>query len=110
MLSSTRGLGEWGRVSCSSTFGIVNGTRQGSVASPAFWCIYLDPLFADLRRAGIGCHLAGVYADDLLLLAPSRDATQRMLRTCEHFTNNNNIMFWTDPDPGRSKSKAIYVA
>ena len=26
----------WGRVSCSSTFGIANGTRQGSVASPAF--------------------------------------------------------------------------
>ena len=51
----------WGRTSCSSTFRIANGTRQGSVASPAFWCIYLDPLFEELRRAGIGCQLAGIF-------------------------------------------------
>ena len=34
----------WGRTSCSSTFGIANGISQGSVASPAILCIYLDPL------------------------------------------------------------------
>ena len=105
----------WGRLSCSSTFRIANGTRQGSVASPAFWCIYLDPLFLELRRSGIGCHLGGIYvgvvgyADDLLLLAPSRDAAQRMLQICEKFTNNNNILFSTDPDPTKSKSKCIHV-
>ena len=49
----------WGRTSCSATFGIANGTRQGSVASPAFWCVYLNPLLDELRRAGIGCHQAG---------------------------------------------------
>ena len=105
----------WGRACCSDTFGIANGTRQGSVASPAFWCIYLDPLFAELRAAGVGCHLAGVfvgvvgYADDLLLLAPSRHAAQLMLRTCEAFTEQNNIQFSTHEDPSRSKSKALYV-
>ena len=46
--------GQWGRASCSGTFGIANGTRQGSVASPALWCIYLDPLFAELPTAGVG--------------------------------------------------------
>ena len=52
----------WGRACCSSTtFGISNRTRQGSVASPAFWNIYLDPLFAELRAADVGCHLARVY-------------------------------------------------
>ena len=35
----------WGRTSCSGTFGISNGTRQGSVTSLAFWCIYLDFFF-----------------------------------------------------------------
>ena len=105
----------WGRTCCSGSFGIANGTRQGSVASPAFWCIYLDPLFADLRAAGVGCHLAGVfvgvvgYADDLLLLAPSRHAAQLMLQTCETFTTANNIQFSTHEDPSRSKSKALYV-
>jgi hypothetical protein len=105
----------WGRSTCSDTFRIRNGTRQGSVASPAFWSVYLDPLFAELRAAGIGCHVGnkyiGVvgYADDLLLLAPSRDAAQRMLATCEAFTATNNIAFSTHEDPARSKSKALYV-
>ena len=32
-----------------------------------------------------------------------------MLRICEKFTFTNNISFSTHEDPGRSKSKAIYV-
>ena len=83
--------------------------------SAAFWCVYLNPLFEELRRAGIGCHLAGTYvgivgyADDLMLLASSRNAAHLMLRICEKFTEQNNIKFSLDPDPSRSKSKAIYV-
>ena len=105
----------WGRSCTSSPFEISNGTRQGSVASPAFWSVYLDPLFSQLRRNGVGCHLAGLfmgavgYADDMILLAPSRNAAQRMLRTCEQFARENNIRFSTDPDPAKSKSKVVYV-
>jgi hypothetical protein len=105
----------WGRGCTSGTFTIANGTRQGSVASPAFWAVYIDPLISELRRKGIGCHLAGVwmgavvFADDILLLAPSRDAASKMLGTCETFAELNNIKFSTDPDPSRSKSKAVYV-
>ena len=90
-------------------------TRQGSVASPAFWSVYLDPLFALLRESGFGCHIGGVfvgvvgYADDLLLLAPTRDAAQKMLEICEAFTIQNNIQFSTNEDPSKSKSKALYV-
>ena len=105
----------WGRGCTSSTFTIGNGTRQGSVASPAFWSVYLDPLFAELREQDVGCHLAGMwmgavgYADDVILLAPSRAAAQIMLRTCEQFAAANNIKFSTDIDPVKSKSKAIFV-
>ena len=105
----------WGRRCTSSTFTIANGTRQGSVASPAFWSVYLDPLFAELRKEGVGCHLAGMwmgavgYADDVILLAPSRAAAQRMLGTCERFAAANNIQFSTNTDPDKSKSKAVYV-
>ena len=105
----------WGRACTSGEFTIRNGTRQGSVASPAFWSVYLDPLFSQLREAGVGCHVAGLYmgvvgyADDLLLLAPSREAAQHMLQTCETFTKASNILFSTDPDPRKSKSKAMYV-
>ena len=65
--------------------------------SPRFWSLYLDPLLGQLREAGVGCHIAGLfvgvvgYADDLLLLAPSRDAAQKMLKTCEMFAEKNNI-------------------
>ena len=105
----------WGRACTSGSFGIKNGTRQGSVASPAFWSVYLDPLFAQLRESGFGCHVGGVfvgvvgYADDLLLLAPTRDSAQKMLKICEDFTNQNNIRFSTHEDPAKSKSKALYV-
>ena len=49
------------------------------------------------------------YADDLLLLAPTRDAAQEMLKICELFTNENNIQFSTNADPKKSKSKALFV-
>ena len=88
---------------------------QGSVASPAFWSIYLDPLLKKLREQGVGCHMGGLfvgvigYADDLILLAPSRSAAQKMLDTCELFAAENNIRFSTDDDPRKSKSKVMYV-
>ena len=95
----------WGRRCNSETFGFSNSTRQGSCASPALWSIYLDPLFARLREKGVGCHLAGLfvgvvgYCDDLLLLAPNREAAQIMLKICEEFAEESNIKFSTDTDP-----------
>ena len=70
----------------SRTFGIVNGTRQGSVLSPALFSVYMDDLILRLRKAGVGCHMGGVfcgvvgYADDLLLMAPSRSGMETMPR------------------------------
>ena len=104
-----------GRACTSDTFGISNGTRQGSVASPAFWSIYLDPLFSLLRERGVGCTIGGLYvgvvgyADDLILLAPCQDAASKMLKTCEDFTKENNIKFSVHEDPSKSKSKCLYV-
>ena len=39
------------------------------------------------------------YADDIILLAPCRDAAQKMLSTCDMFAAKHNIMFSTDPNP-----------
>ena len=105
---------KWGQA-VSTRFNITNGTRQGSVASPVLWCVYLDMLIKELRELGLGCHVGGlfmgavVYADDVLLMAPSRPAMQAMLRKCEDYAAKNNIMFSTDPDPGKSKTKCILV-
>ena len=105
----------WGRKATSKTFRIRNGTRQGSVASPTFWSIYLNPLFEQLREAGVGCTVGGLwigmigYADDIILLAPTRSAAQKMLNICEDFANRYNIRYSTDEDPKKSKSKAMYI-
>ena len=98
----------------SETFGIVNGTRQGSVLSPTLFAVYLDGLLLQLRQLGVGCHVGGwwygatCFADDLFLLAPSRTAAVMMLETCQQYALQHNLQFSTDPDPAKSKSKCIY--
>ena len=98
----------------SEPFKIGNGTRQGSVLSPLLFSIYLDDLLKKLRVLGLGCHIKGywlgssAYADDVILLAPSRDILQRMLYVCEEYANEHNLEFSTDPVPSKSKSKCIF--
>ena len=105
---------KWGGAR-SSIFSILNGTRQGSILSPALFAVYVDDLLQELRTLGVGCHVAGIFygavgfCDDILLLAPSRDAMQLMLTTCEKFAERNNLQFSTDPNPAKSKSKCIFV-
>ena len=78
----------WGRAK-SEMFPIVNGTRQGSVLSPTLFAIYMDEILVTLRNLGVGCYVGEVfmgamgYADDLVMLAPSRTAMQLMLTACE---------------------------
>ena len=105
---------KWGN-SRSSTFSIVNGTRQGSILSPALFAVYVDELLVELRKLGVGCKVAGIFmgamgfCDDLLLLAPTRDAMQLMLDTCQRFAAKYNLQFSTDPNPQKSKTKCIFV-
>ena len=105
---------KWGKAR-SRSFGITNGTRQGSVLSPALFSIYMNDLIVKLRKSGVGCHVGGVfcgvvgYADDLCLLAPSRSAMKTMLKICEDFAEKNNLEFSTDPNPDKSKSKCIFM-
>ena len=52
-----------------------------------------------MRKSGVGCHVEGVfagavgYADDLLLLAPSRSAMVKMLKLCEKYAVETNLHF-----------------
>ena len=98
----------------SQSFKISNGTRQGSVLSPILFSVYLDDLLRKLRELQLGCHIGGYwlggcgYADDLILLAPSRDVLQRMLEVCETYASEHNLVFSTDPEPAKSKTKCMY--
>ena len=98
----------------STGFKLTNGTRQGSVLSPIIFSVYLDGLIQELRQQGLGCHCSGVwmgclgYADDLILLAPSRETMAKMLDVCEKYALKHNLEFTTDPVPTKSKSKCLY--
>ena len=47
------------------------------------------------------------YADDDWLLAPSLNALQDMLNTCEKYNLEHGLRFSTDPKPSKSKTKCI---
>ena len=59
---------------------MTNGVKQGAVLSPILFTMYIDGLFHELKRAGVGCHInqefsgAFGYADDIVVLSSSLDA------------------------------------
>ena len=100
----------------STSFQVKNGVRQGAILSPSLFCVYLDCLLSQLRDAGLGCHIGGTflgafgYADDVTLLAPSRQALQIMLSICEKFAASHSMLFSTDPSPAKSKTKCLFFS
>ena len=100
----------WGSA-ISAPFTLSNSTRQGSVISPAIWCVYMEDLIARLRRLGLGCTVHGVYmgvtvyADDVVLLAPTRNALSEMLKVTEVLPRSTKLYFQqtrTQPNPSPS--------
>ena len=47
------------------------------------------------------------YSDDNWLLAPSLNALQDMLVTCEEYAASHNLQFSTDPNPVKCKTKLM---
>ena len=103
----------WNR-SFSESFSIVNGVRQGAVLSPSLFSLYIDKLLSDLKSSGLGCHIgnyfygASAYADDIILLSPTRAGLQDMFNMCFDYFNDHDITISTNPDPKKSKTKCIY--
>jgi len=66
----------------SDMFILSSGVRQGSVLSPFLFSIYLDDIAKSSRlMRGVSIVL---YADDIILLAPSVCELQKLLVICEH--------------------------
>ena len=99
----------------SSEFRILNGTRQGSVLSPALFTVYVQELLDRLQGLGAGCHIGATFmgavawADDFLLTAQSWGAMQQMLDVASSYAAEVGLKFSTDPDPVKSKSKAVFM-
>ena len=65
----------------SQMFNVDFGLRQGSVLSPYLFAIYVDDL-ARLCQYKRGVYII-LYADDILLIAPSVSELQHLLIICE---------------------------
>ena len=94
-------------------FLLSNGCKQGAVLSEILYNFYVNGIFEKLRERKSGCwiglHYVGMvgYADDDWLLAPSLNALQDMLTTCEEYNNDHGLQFSTDVNPMKSKTKCI---
>ena len=75
----------------SDSFSVLCGTKQGGILSPDFFSIYIDDLIIILKRMGIGCHILRqfiaciLFADDVSLIAPTRNSLQRLLNACAEY-------------------------
>ena len=104
---------KWGS-SSSGSFSISNGVRQGAVSSPVLFSLYIDSLFGILQDSGYGCVIDQLYygvfayADDIVLLSPTRAGLQEMLNTCYSFFTDHGIKISTNPDLTKSKSKCMF--
>ena len=93
-LTRTRWLTE-----TSAYFSSENGVRQGGVASPILFTVYMDELIHRLEGSHIGCYIGReffgtlCYADDVTLLAPTVSALQHMLQVCEDFGKEYDVSY-----------------
>jgi len=77
------------------------------------FCIYIDKLIKQLQYSSIGCQISNVYlgvwvyADDIILLSPSRRGLQDMVNICEQFANIYKLKFSTNVNVEKSKTKCL---
>ena len=97
----------------SAAFTIGNGVRQGAVLSPTLFNIYIDSVFEELSTSGYGCSIRNQYfgcigyADDIALVAPSREALQQMINIAKDFFDIHGIKISTNPDAKKTKTKIL---
>jgi exonuclease III len=90
----------WKKQLSNHSFGINHSVRQGGLTSPTFFtaCV-LDDLIERLERSGVGCMIGSkyfgvvAYCDDIVLLAPSVTAMNRMLDICSEWSRETHVDF-----------------
>jgi hypothetical protein len=80
----TQWIGEY-----SAYFEASNGIRQGSIASPILFIVYLDEMLQRLERDGTGCWLGNKYFGVITTVA----GLQKMVHICEEFSKEYYVDF-----------------
>lgn len=91
---------KWGD-SISTCFNVCNGVRQGGILSPLLFNLYTNALSTSLNSMYVGCRINGkmmnhlMYADDLVLMAPSAPALKLLIQKCDAYSKKFDILFNT---------------
>ena len=86
----------------SEKFKVNVGVKQGGVISPVLFSLYIDLLTDRIINSNVGCYVGDVcssvlvYADDIVLIAPSRTGMQKLLNVCQDFGREYNLLY--NPD------------
>ena len=83
----------------SNLFPVLCGSKQGGILSPDFFAVYINDLIVLLKSMGIGCHVIEIFiacllfADDMSLIAPTREALQKMIDVCAAYCSRYCLKF-----------------
>lgn len=97
----------WGNL-YSNFFSVTNGVRQGGILSPYLFNIYIDDLSDELNNCKTGCMFNGLlvnhlmYADDLVVFAPTPIGLNLLLGVCGEFGANHDVKY-------NSKKSAVMI-
>ena len=75
------------------SFDVSSGVKQGDIISPVLFSMYLNDLATGIKDLNCGVDINGtklpilLYADDIVLIAPSEEALQKMLDFIEEWCN-----------------------
>jgi len=106
----------------SKAFRIKKGVRQGCPLSPILFNLFINDIFRDCNKYGvsIGSSLCcgGLFADDIVLCAPTRGSLNKLLKKVNDWAKFNHMTFGINkcatmvikaPDPrvvGKTKMKS----
>jgi hypothetical protein len=88
----------WSSVT-SNLFSVSNGVRQGGILSPYLFNVYIDDLSCKLNVQPIGCYVGivvvnhSMYADDVVLIAPSAAWLKKLIFLCEQFGTEHDVLY-----------------